>query len=81
MKRETLFLFAKQLQLPICYDKSNKDLTITRNYIRKLIIPLLKKINPRVEENIYKFSKIIEFYYELMGDLNCPSDRFDIFNP
>nr|YP_636178.1 hypothetical protein RF62 [Tupiella akineta]Q3ZJ89.1 RecName: Full=tRNA(Ile)-lysidine synthase, chloroplastic; AltName: Full=tRNA(Ile)-2-lysyl-cytidine synthase; AltName: Full=tRNA(Ile)-lysidine synthetase [Tupiella akineta]AAV80602.1 hypothetical protein RF62 [Tupiella akineta] len=79
--RETLFLFSNNLKIPIYYDKSNKDLNITRNYIRKVLVPLLKKINPRVEENIYKFSKIIEFYYQVFGDLKCPSDRFDIFNP
>jgi tRNA(Ile)-lysidine synthetase-like protein len=80
INRETLFLFSTHLKLPVYYDKSNKDLNITRNYIRKVLIPLLKKINPRVEENIYKFSKIVEFYYQLAGDLKCPSDRFDIFN-
>ena len=81
INRKTLFLFSKNLKIPICYDKSNKDLNITRNYIRRVLVPLLKRINPRVEENIYKFSKIIEFYYQLAGDLRCPSDRFNIFNP
>nr|YP_010733695.1 hypothetical protein RF62 [Gayralia brasiliensis]YP_010733769.1 hypothetical protein RF62 [Monostroma nitidum]WEG92966.1 hypothetical protein RF62 [Gayralia brasiliensis]WEG93040.1 hypothetical protein RF62 [Monostroma nitidum] len=80
VNRETLFLFSKKLNLPIEYDTSNKNLNITRNYIRKLIIPLLKKINPRLEQNIYKFSKKVEFYYECLGDLKCPSERFDVFH-
>jgi tRNA(Ile)-lysidine synthase TilS/MesJ len=79
--RHTLFLFSKQLKLPVHYDKSNKDLNISRNYIRKVILPLLKKMNPRVEEKLYKFSRIIEFYYEFVGDLKCPPTRFDTFNP
>nr|YP_009367840.1 tRNA(Ile)-lysidine synthetase [Hazenia capsulata]ARK14892.1 tRNA(Ile)-lysidine synthetase [Hazenia capsulata] len=81
INRHTLFLFSKQLTLPVHYDKSNKDLNISRNFIRKVILPLLKKINPRVEENLYKFSRIIEFYYEFIGDLKCPPNRFEIFNP
>nr|YP_009367397.1 tRNA(Ile)-lysidine synthetase [Sarcinofilum mucosum]ARK14448.1 tRNA(Ile)-lysidine synthetase [Sarcinofilum mucosum] len=79
--RESLYDFSNQLKIPINYDKSNKDLNITRNYIRKLIIPLLKKLNPRVEENLFKFSRILEFYYEYIGDLKCPANRFDIFKP
>lgn len=81
INRQTLFLFSKQLKLPVHYDKSNKDLNISRNYIRKVILPLLKKMNPKVEDSLYKFSRIIEFYYEFIGDLECPSTRFDIFNP
>lgn len=79
INRETLASFSAQLEISIHYDKSNKDLSLTRNYIRKLIIPLLKKINPYVEENIFKFSKILEFYYESFGDLKCPRDHFDMF--
>nr|AOC61466.1 hypothetical chloroplast RF62 [Rhexinema sarcinoideum] len=81
INRETLFLFSKNLKLPICYDPSNKNLNLTRNLVRKLIIPLLKKINPSAEEKIYKFSRILEFYYELFGSVECPSDRLEIFRP
>nr|AOC61640.1 hypothetical chloroplast RF62 [Gloeotilopsis planctonica] len=79
INRENLFLFSKTLKLPICYDPSNKNLNLTRNSIRKLIIPLLKKINPSAEENIYRFSRILEFYYELLGNIDCPPDRLEIF--
>lgn len=79
VNRKTLFLFLKKLNFGISYDKSNKNLNITRNYIRKVILPLLKKINPQVEKNIYKFSRIIEFYYTEIGDLSCPENLFDFF--
>lgn len=79
INRDTLSLFVKKLYLPIYYDKSNRDLKITRNYIRKIILPLLKKINPRFEKNIYKFSKIVEFYYSKVGNIECPAELFDSF--
>lgn len=78
--RETLALFSKKLSLPVYYDTSNKDLKLTRNYIRKIIIPLFKKINPQFEKNIYKFSKISEFYYEKVGQIDCPPKLFDVFH-
>lgn len=79
INRETLFLFSVTLKLPIYYDQSNKNLNLTRNWIRKLIMPLLKKINPRAEENIYKFSRILEFYYDVAGNKHCPAHRLEIF--
>ena len=81
INRNTISLFSKQLDLPICYDKSNQDINISRNFIRNIILPLLKKINPQVEKNLYKFSRIAEFYYEQTGDLKCPIERFNIFIP
>lgn len=81
INRETLFLFSKIMKLPICYDSSNKNLNLARNSIRKLIIPLLKKINPSAEEKIYKFSRILEFYIELTGSVECPLERLEIFIP
>jgi hypothetical protein len=79
INREIIYLFSKNLKLSFHYDNSNKDLSLTRNYIRKVLIPLIKKINPRVEESIYKFSRIIEFYSELIADLKLASDHFEIF--
>ena len=81
INRPTLFLLSQKLQLSIIYDSSNKDLSLSRNYLRKLIFPLLKKINPAVEENIFKFSQILHYYYDILGDLPCPPSFFDIFKP
>lgn len=81
LNRETLFLLSQQLHLSIFYDSSNKDLTLTRNYIRKLVMPLLKQLNPCVEENIYRFSHILKFYYERYGDIPCPPNHLKIFRP
>ena len=78
--RLTIFLFAKQLNLCIYFDPSNKDLKITRNYIRYKIIPLLKKINPKIEQNFYKFSKIAYFYYIKSQCTKKLNNSFAIFN-
>jgi hypothetical protein len=36
------------------------------------ILPLLK-INPQVEQNLYKFSQIAAFYLDQTGDINFDS--------
>jgi hypothetical protein len=33
------------------------------------ILPLLKQINPQVEQNLYKFSQIAAFYLDQTGDI------------
>jgi tRNA(Ile)-lysidine synthetase-like protein len=70
--------FIKQLKLAISFDASNHDLTITRNYIRYKIIPLFKYINPRFEQNLYRFSEISRFYFE-MSDKKKDSDGLGYF--
>lgn len=79
--RSTIFLFTTQLNLPIFFDQSNNDLNITRNFIRKKIIPLLKEVNPKVEQNIYKFSQIANFYYLKAGHIQCAGDVLKTFKP
>ena len=77
--RKNLFLFAKKLNLLIYFDPTNKNLIFTRNYIRYQIIPLLKKINPKIEKNLYKFSQISYFYYKKLKNLTFISLLSDIF--
>ena len=74
IRRLIITQFIQHLDLPISLDKSNQDLTISRNYMRKKIIPVLKLINPQCEQNIYKFSQIASFYFETHPQKNqmCP---------
>ncbi len=74
IRRLVITQFIQHLDLPISLDKSNQDLTISRNYMRKKIIPILKLINPQCEQNIYKFSQIANFYFETHPKKNqmCP---------
>jgi tRNA(Ile)-lysidine synthase TilS/MesJ len=54
-------------------DQSNNDVNLTRNFIGMKILPLLKQINPQVEQNLYKFSQIAAFYLDQTGDINFDS--------
>nr|YP_009367544.1 tRNA(Ile)-lysidine synthetase [Pseudoneochloris marina]ARK14535.1 tRNA(Ile)-lysidine synthetase [Pseudoneochloris marina] len=81
INRSILFEFSQKLELQIIIDESNNDLRLTRNFIRNKIIPLLKIINPKVEENIYKFSQIVSFYNEQAVEIQCPDDVLDVFKP
>ena len=74
VRRLIITQFIQHVDLSISIDKSNQDLTISRNYMRNKIIPLLKFINPQCEQNIYKFSQIASFYFETHPNKNqmCP---------
>lgn len=42
-------------------DSSNQDLSFTRNRVRKILIPLLKKeFNPRIEEELIRLAALLE---------------------
>lgn len=77
--RSTIFLFTNQLNLPLFVDQSNFNLNISRNFIRKKIIPLLKKVNPKTEQNLYKFSQIANFYYRKNSYIKCPPQLLETF--
>lgn len=64
MTRQMIFHFGQELKLSIVHDSSNNDLKLTRNFIRKIVLPTLKHINPKVEQNLYRFSQITLFYLE-----------------
>lgn len=79
--REVTALFTQQLNLSIIMDQSNNDVNLTRNFIRMKILPLLKQINPQVEQNLYKFSQIAAFYLDQTGDINFDLKNLNIFKP
>lgn len=49
-RREEIEEYVKRCEIPFVQDLTNFDIKYTRNFIRIKIIPLLKKINPRVHE-------------------------------
>jgi len=79
--RKVTFLFTQQLNLKIILDQSNNDVNLTRNFIRRTILPLLKQINPQVEQNLYKFSQIAAFYLDQTGHIHFDSKNLNIFKP
>ena len=63
--------FLKSQNIPWREDKSNKDTKYLRNYIRLELIPLIKeRINPQIDENLIKTSKIFnenDIYWEKLS--------------
>ena len=72
--RDDTYHYLKEAGLEFRVDKSNYDLSIDRNYIREMIIPLLKKrFSPTVFENILRS---IELIGEDDDYLNARADTF-----
>ncbi len=51
--------YALQNKIKYIEDKTNLDLMYKRNLIRRKIVPLLRQINPKVENNILAFSNLV----------------------
>ena len=51
--------FCKENDIKYCIDKSNFDLSYTRNRYRHTILPFLKNENPNVHKKFLKFSEIL----------------------
>lgn len=63
--------YANENSLPFCTDKTNSDTHYTRNFIRHKIVPLIKEINPAVEERISVSSGLFsadEEYLSLLSE-------------
>jgi len=54
-------------------DKTNKDITYKRNFLRHKVIPILKKINPSFSETVAKNSQNLR---EIQSFLETKSDKF-----
>lgn len=58
-------------------DRTNLKNDYRRNYIRNKIIPLLKKINPSLDEAVFRTSKIIESYSDFIDhEINKIAETF-----
>ena len=86
VKREDIEKYCKQKKLSPNQDSSNDNTKYKRNFIRKEIIPLMKKINPNVIEAINSLSEIAKedientneqkyFIRQLLKDNNIDYDR------
>lgn len=56
---EEVLSFLKENNLSYVEDSSNRDLKIPRNYLRNVIIPNLKKLNPNLEKTLRQVSEIL----------------------
>ena len=60
-KKKTFKKYVEQNGYEEIYDPSNSDNSYTRNYIRNVMMPHVKNVNPGIEKVIYK--KYKNFYY------------------
>ena len=58
LKREEIEMYAKEKGVPFVQDETNFDLTIRRNYIRHRVIPIMRTVNPSLEESFCRLSEI-----------------------
>lgn len=65
--------YLKLNHIPFKTDKTNKDITYKRNFLRHKIIPTLKKINPSFAETVAKNSQNLR---EIQSFLETESDNF-----
>lgn len=73
-KREEIEKYARHKDLPFVTDTSNYDIKYNRNFIRHKVIPLLKEINPSVEDASLKLAKGI---WELEKYINSTIQSFN----
>ncbi len=60
--KEDIMNYLNNENVPYAIDKTNEELEHTRNRYRHIILPFLKKENPKVHEKYLKFSKeLIEY--------------------
>ena len=55
--KEEVLQYCEENNIPYAIDQSNEDLTYTRNRIRHLLLPEMKKINPNLRQGICNTAK------------------------
>ncbi|MFN3967030.1 MAG: tRNA lysidine(34) synthetase TilS [Endomicrobiia bacterium] len=64
IKKEELIKYLKENKIKYCFDISNLDTSISRNLIRRKILPLMEKINPSVQEHLSEFAKFSYYKHQ-----------------
>ena len=67
--KQELLDYVKENNIPYAIDKSNKDNKYTRNRFRNLIVPELKKEEPRITKKFLKFSEKLDEAVSYIDDL------------
>ncbi|PLV59293.1 tRNA lysidine(34) synthetase TilS [Thermotoga sp. KOL6] len=57
-KRDEIEEYAREHGIPFVIDETNYDTKYTRNFIRHKIVPLLKELNPNLEDAVYRLVSI-----------------------
>lgn len=62
VSKKELLGYLKRIRQPFCKDETNEDTSLSRNFIRKKILPMFQKINPGFRSAILRNREI---FYEL----------------
>ncbi len=65
--------YARENNVPYVHDSTNDETKYSRNYIRKVILPELKRLNPSAEQNIVRFADNIaedNAYLDSLADIS-----------
>lgn len=68
LTRNEVEAYARAHAVRFVTDQTNADLTLTRNLIRKKIMPLMRLINPAVEQSLGRFARTAREDYALIED-------------
>jgi tRNA(Ile)-lysidine synthase len=64
ISKDEILDYLKNNKIPYRVDKTNKEIVFQRNYIRKELLPRMRRqINSNLDENIFNLSKIVSDYY------------------
>lgn len=58
-KKSEILAYLKKNELPFRNDRTNQDLSYTRNFIRHALIPLINQINPNIYQTSARLVKIL----------------------
>ena len=75
ISRDEIEIYAKENNLKYINDSSNDCIYYQRNFIRKEIIPLAKKINPDVISSINNLSEVANMHYQIICDTLTQTKR------
>ena len=57
--REEITRYLEERRIPHVEDESNQELIYTRNRIRREVLPVLRELNPRIEETLCKTAALL----------------------
>ena len=58
--------YASENNLPYVLDETNLDLKYARNFIRHRVLPILKEMNPSVEDSLFRLSQNAEMFQDYL---------------
>lgn len=71
VERGEIEAYLKEKKIPFRQDSSNFDTTITRNFIRRDLLPTIeKRLNPRVKYALVKLGQISRSFYVCMREIS-----------